>query len=83
MATLTIRKFDDQLKETLRVRAAVNGHSMEEEARELLRQALEVKPGRSGVEFVHSVRKKLERIGGIEIELPKREPMRKLPDLVP
>jgi hypothetical protein len=30
MATLTIRNFDDALKERLRVRAAEHGHSMED-----------------------------------------------------
>jgi len=37
---MTIRKIDDQLKIRLRVRAAANGHSMEEEARDILRRAL-------------------------------------------
>ena len=40
MGTLTIRNLDDSLKERLRVRAAVNGHSMEEEARLILRYAI-------------------------------------------
>jgi antitoxin FitA len=42
MATLTIRKLDDRLMVRLRVRAAHNGRSMEEEAREILKSALEV-----------------------------------------
>ena len=40
MATLTIRNLDDSLKHSLRVRAAENGVSMEEEARVILRDAL-------------------------------------------
>jgi plasmid stability protein len=40
MATLTIRNLDDDLKASLRVRAAMNGQSMEEEVRCILRQAL-------------------------------------------
>lgn len=40
MATLTIRNLDDDLKSTLRVRAARHGRSMEEEVRSILRQAL-------------------------------------------
>ena len=40
MATLTIRNLDDALKSTLRVRAAGHGHSMEEDVRSILRQAL-------------------------------------------
>ena len=40
MATLTIRKLDSSIKESLRIQAAQHGISMEEEARRLLRQAL-------------------------------------------
>lgn len=40
MASITIRNLDDDLKRRLRVRAAEKGHSMEEEAREILRVAL-------------------------------------------
>ena len=40
MATLTIRDLDDTLKQSLRIRAAHRNHSMEEEARQILRAAL-------------------------------------------
>ena len=40
MAALTIRNIDDSIKVSLRVRAAQHGHSMEEEARRILAQAL-------------------------------------------
>ncbi|QCR34769.1 plasmid stabilization protein [Nissabacter sp. SGAir0207] len=40
MATLTIRNLDDEVKELLRLAAARNGHSMEEEVRSILRQAM-------------------------------------------
>lgn len=40
MATLTIRNIDDSLKANLRLSAARHGRSMEEEARQLLRQSL-------------------------------------------
>src|SRR3984893_10934024 len=39
MASLTIRKLDDALKKRLRLRAAHNGRSMEDEARTILRRA--------------------------------------------
>ncbi len=51
MASITIRNLDDDAKERLRVRAAQNGRSMEEEARILLAgqdiapQAVAVSPG--------------------------------------
>jgi plasmid stability protein len=40
MASLTVRKLDETLKSRLRMRAAANGRSMEEEARVILREAL-------------------------------------------
>ncbi len=36
MASLTIRKLPDDVKQSLRERAARNGHSLEEEARQAL-----------------------------------------------
>jgi plasmid stability protein len=47
MATLTIRNLDEDLKMLLRVEAASNGRSMEEEVRVILRNALS-KPRPSG-----------------------------------
>ena len=44
MATMTIRNLDDELKARLRLRAARHGQSMEEEARSILRSALQVEP---------------------------------------
>ena len=40
MASITIRNLDDNIKQRLRVQAAEHGHSMEEEARAILRAAL-------------------------------------------
>jgi plasmid stability protein len=40
VSQLTIRGIDDGLKRALRVRAAENGRSMEEEVRQILRTAL-------------------------------------------
>ena len=38
MASIRIRNLDDDLKRRLRVRAAENGRSIEEEVREMLRE---------------------------------------------
>ena len=40
MATLSVRKLDDEILNRLRVRAAQHGLSMEEEARQILRRAV-------------------------------------------
>jgi plasmid stability protein len=41
MASITVRNLEDALKTRLRVRAAEHGRSMEEEARCILRDALD------------------------------------------
>ena len=43
MAQILVRNLDDRLKVRLRSRARKNGRSMEEEAREILRDALRQK----------------------------------------
>lgn len=79
MATMTIRNLDDELKARLRLRAARRGHSMEEEARSILRSALQAEP-LSGQSLVNSIREMVAPYGGIELELPVREPQRDPPD---
>ncbi len=39
MASLTVRKLDEALKASLRLRAAQNGRSVEDEVRVILREA--------------------------------------------
>jgi plasmid stability protein len=63
--TLTIRRLDDAVKSRLRVRAAQNGRSMEEEAREILTAALAMTPGAEANLF-ESIRKVVDPLGGIE-----------------
>jgi phosphopantothenoylcysteine decarboxylase/phosphopantothenate--cysteine ligase len=46
MASITIRQLDDDLKRRLRLRAARNGRSMEDEARTILRNAASLEDGR-------------------------------------
>lgn len=65
MATLTIRRLDDSVKARLRVRAAQNGRSMEEEARELLTASLAQAPSAQPNLF-EAIRKVVDPLGGIE-----------------
>ncbi|HVR48956.1 MAG TPA: plasmid stabilization protein [Pseudorhodoferax sp.] len=80
MASMTIRNIDDSLKAQLRIRAATHGRSMEDEARAILRAAVanQKEQGRS---LVEAIRARIEPIGGIELDLPGREPMRAPVDL--
>jgi len=75
MASMTIRNLDEKLKARLRVQAAKHGRSMEDEARDILRSALSTNPSRA-VSLVKSIRRRVEPLGGIELEVGTREPMR-------
>jgi plasmid stability protein len=80
MATLTIRNLDDTLKTRLRVLAAQHGHSMEEEARQIIREALAAaEPARP----MHLADLAVSLFGpehGVELAVPVRTPARTLPD---
>jgi plasmid stability protein len=81
MATMTIRNLDDDVKARLRVRAAKRGHSMEEEARNILRDALGTMPDpATGAALVADIRALVQPFGGVDLELPAREPMREPPN---
>lgn len=77
MASITIRNLDDAVKTRLRVRAATNGRSMEEEARIILREAVEEEATEKGLGT--KLRELFEPLGGVELEIPPREPMREPP----
>jgi antitoxin FitA len=73
MATLTVRNLDAALKERLRVRAAQHGHSMEAEVRDILHDTLN-EPERPAVDLYQRIRNRFEPLGGVDLELPPREP---------
>jgi len=75
MASITIRNIDDQLKARLRVRAAKHGHSMEDEARDILRAALFTQRSRART-LVEVIRARIEPLGGVELDIGPRGPMR-------
>ena len=79
MATLTIRQIDDATKRKLRIRAAHHGCSMEEEARAILRASLNI-PAQPPEDLARAIHELFAPFGGVELELPKREPMRDPPD---
>jgi plasmid stability protein len=80
MASISIRDLDERTKTRLRVRAAQHGRSMEEEARTLLRAALREDPVAQG-NLADAIRARFRRLGGVELRLPAREPMREPPKL--
>ena len=80
MASITIRNLDERTKTRLRVRAAQHGRSMEEEARTLLRAALTEDPVAGG-NLADAIHARFRRLGGVELRVPAREPMREPPKL--
>ena len=78
MASITIRNLDDSVKSKLRIRAAQHGHSMEEEARDILRAALE-QERRPPINLADAIRRRIEPLGGVDLEPLPREPVREPP----
>ena len=78
LASITIRNLDDDVKTRLHKRAAANGRSMEEEARLILADAVgrEAAPPKGLGTALHEL---FKPFGGMELELPPREPMREPP----
>ena len=78
MASITIRRLEDATKQRLRVRASRNGHSMEEEARQILKVALAKKPAPE-LNLVESIRSKFAPLGFVNLPDIPRGPMRPPP----
>ncbi|WP_420443715.1 FitA-like ribbon-helix-helix domain-containing protein [Candidatus Poriferisodalis sp.] len=78
MASITVRNIDEGLKRRLRIRAAEHGRSMEQEARDILKAALDEVA--APLENLGTAIHELFRPFGVErLEIPPREPMRELP----
>ena len=77
MGTLTIRNIDDSIKERLRIRAAMHGHSMEEEVRIILKRSV---GGISGDQLWELSRRLFAKENGIELPAPSRGKDRAGPD---
>jgi plasmid stability protein len=80
MASITIRKLEDDVKSRLRVRAATHGRSMEEEAREILKQAVayQTKPV---ADLARRIRRHIDPLGGVELAIAPRQRIRRPPNL--
>ena len=79
MASITIRNLDNEVKTRLRVRAAEHSRSMEEEVRVILREAVSEGKATSR-DLAKFTRECFAPLGGIELELPPRGPMREPPN---
>ena len=77
MASITIRNLDDAVKRSLRVRAAERGRSMEEEARDILRRAVEARAPAENLGL--AIHRRFAEQGGLELDLPERSAVRETP----
>lgn len=68
MASLSVRKLDEDVYQQLRIRAAKHGISMEEEVRQIISQAVKLPERMSDVFSKYFGRK-----NGVDLDLPKRE----------
>jgi len=78
MASITIRDLDDETKERLRQRAAMHQNSMEEEARQILREAM-ARDDATPVDLASAIGLRFKKLGGVELEVAPREPIREPP----
>ncbi|MBS3732701.1 MAG: plasmid stabilization protein [Desulfobacterales bacterium] len=78
MASLTLRNIDDSLKTKLRISAAANNRSMEEEARQILKyHLLRQKSTRS---IGTRIAGRFAEAGGVDLSNPERSYPREAPD---
>lgn len=80
MGTLTIRNLDDPLKSRLRMRAAARNRSMEEEARQILRAALQ-EPLVQTQGLGSRIRARFAALGDVQLPIETRQAVREPPDL--
>ncbi|MBK5340440.1 plasmid stabilization protein [Pseudomonas sp. TH49] len=69
MTSITIR-LDEPMTDQLRIATAQNGHSMEDEARQILENALATVDRASGLGT--QIRNRFGAMGGVELDLPSR-----------
>jgi antitoxin FitA len=78
VANNTIRNLDEALKSRLRIQAARNGRSMEDEARDILRSSLNQEP-REPRNLGTAVNALFKPFSGSDLPAVPREPIREPP----
>jgi len=80
MSSITIEDVDEDLRRRLQRRAANHGRSVEVEARDILRSALAAEEkGPAPGNLAEAIRAIVEPLGGVELDIPPRGPVRNLP----
>ena len=81
MASITVRNLDAELQQRLQHRAARHGRSPEEEVCNILRAVLGPEAALEqettlATGLGTAIHERFKALGGVELELPPREPMR-------
>jgi len=80
MASITIRKLDDEVKTRLRKQAAEHGRSLEAEVRDILSRASSGRPTpKTGLDLVRPLLEFRAKYGGVELEVFPDEVLGKFP----
>ena len=80
MTSIIIPDVDEKLRASLEARAARRGKSLEAEARDILQEVLaEREPDQAQENLYAKIRSVVEPLGGIQLELPARQPVREPP----
>ena len=78
MSSLTIRNLDAAVAARLRQRAKRHGRSPQAEAGAILRGVLSKERPRGG-NLAAAIRARFASLGGVELPVPKRKPIRRVP----
>jgi plasmid stability protein len=78
MASITVRNLNPQVKARIRIRAARHARSMEEEVRVILSEAV-ASDSAPPTNLAAMIASRFKPLGGVELEIPPREPMREPP----
>ncbi|MEJ7137278.1 FitA-like ribbon-helix-helix domain-containing protein [Amphibiibacter pelophylacis] len=82
MPSITVRNLDESIKTGLRLRAAQNGWSMEQEVRSILQQALSAS-AEPEVSFAERINRRFRDLDADDLPIPPRRPARPAPELEP
>ena len=74
MASITIPNIDEAVEARLRERATRYGRTLEEEALEMMKAGLAA-TGEEPRNLYEAIRRFVEPFGGVELEIPPREPV--------
>lgn len=80
MTTMTIRDLGDGVEARLRLRANAHGRSIEDEARAILRSALATDTPQPD-NLAAAIRRRMTPLGGVDLAIAPREPIRETADL--